>query len=183
MQSNSIRFTHLSARFTTATILAANLAFASGGVLAAHTVVQQNPAEQGVSVRTRTLMDVHAKVAQQDRAEQRIKDMHTKLKITPEQEALWGKVAQVMSDNAKVMDTLTQARADHAKEMTAIEDLKSYGEVTDAHADGVKKLIPVFADLYAAMSDAQRRDADVLFRHGGYKHGHKKHGHKKSVGK
>ena len=108
------------------------------------------------------------------RVEERIKDMHEKLKITAEQEALWGKVEQSMREDAKTMDVLTQARVDHAKDMTAVDDLKSYGEITTAHADGIKKLTPVFADLYASMSDQQKKDADVLFRHIDHKHGHKK---------
>jgi hypothetical protein len=76
------------------------------------------------------------------------------------------------------MDELTQTRADHAKDMTAIDDLKSYGEITAAHADGIKKLTPVFAALYDTLSDAQKKDADALFRHGAHEHGGHKHGHK-----
>ena len=51
--------------------------------------------------------------------------------------------------------------------MNAVDDLKSYGEITDAHADGIKKFTPVFATLYDSMSDAQKKQADTLFRHGG----------------
>jgi protein CpxP len=105
------------------------------------------------------------KDAHKDRVELRIKDMHAKLKITPAQEEQWLKVTQAMSDDAKIMDTLTQARADHAKEMTAVDDLKSYGEIAEAHAVGIKKLTPLFADLYASMSDSQKKEADTLFRH------------------
>ncbi|MGD0960740.1 MAG: Spy/CpxP family protein refolding chaperone [Methylomonas sp.] len=111
---------------------------------------------------------------QEDRVEVRIKDMHDKLKITAAQAELWAKVEQTMRDDAKVMDALTQARAEHAKEMTAVDDLKSYGEITAAHADGIKKLTPVFAALYDSMSDAQKKDADALFRHGGHKSDQKK---------
>ena len=118
------------------------------------------------------------KDAQQDRVELRIKDMHSKLKITSAQEEQWSKVAVTMRDNAKTMDTLTQSRDDHAKNMTAVDDLKSYGEIIDAHADGIKKLTPVFATLYASMSDTQKMKADTLFRHG--EHEHHKHGHKMS---
>jgi hypothetical protein len=110
---------------------------------------------------------------QDDRVEVRIKEMHDKLKITAAQEEQWAKVEQTMREDAKVMDELTQTRADHAKDMTAIDDLKSYGEIAAAHADGIKKLTPVFAALYDTMSDAQKKDADALFRHGGHKHGHK----------
>jgi hypothetical protein len=118
------------------------------------------------------------KNAHEDRVELRIKDMHAKLKITPAQEEQWGKVAQAMLDDAKTMDTLTQTRIDHAKDMTAVDDLKSYGEIADAHAAGIKKLTPLFTDLYAGMSDAQKKEADTLFRHGEHKHSRKKSGGK-----
>jgi hypothetical protein len=109
-----------------------------------------------------------------DRTELRIRDMHAKLKITAVQEAQWTKVADVMRDNAKIMDTLTQARKERATGMTAVDDLNSYGEIATAHADGIRKLSPVFADLYAGMSDTQKVEADTLFRHGPRKHGHKR---------
>jgi len=114
------------------------------------------------------------KVVHEDRAELRIKDMHTQFKITAEQEPQWLKVTQVMRDDAKTMDALTQARIDHAKDMTAVDDLKSYGEITEAHAEGIKHLTPVFADLYASMSDTQKKEADNFFRHGDHHGGHKK---------
>jgi hypothetical protein len=72
------------------------------------------------------------------------------------------------------MDALTQARIDHAKDRTAVDDLKSYGEITEAHAEGIKHLTPVFADLYASMSDTQKKEADNFFRHGDHHGGHKK---------
>jgi hypothetical protein len=53
--------------------------------------------------------------------------------------------------------------------MTAVDDLKSYGEIANAHADGIKKFIPVFESLYASMSDAQKKSADTLFRRHGPK--------------
>jgi hypothetical protein len=104
-----------------------------------------------------------------ERVEARIRNMHAALHITQKQEEQWAKVAQVMRENAKAMDALTQARFDHASTMTAVEDLKSYAEITDAHADGIKKFTPVFATLYDSMSDAQKKDADTMFRHGGRK--------------
>ncbi len=148
MKPSSIQFNHANGRLVAAALIA-TLAFAPGMAFAAE------------------------KDAHQDRAELRITDMHAKLKITPAEEAQWAKVAQVMRDNAKAMDNLTQTRFDHAKTMTAVDDLTSYGEITDAHADGIKKLTPVFADLYANMTNDQKREADILFRHGDRKHDHK----------
>ena len=146
----SNQFIYASTRLITSAALVATLVFAPGMALAAE------------------------KDAHEDRTELRIKDMHAKLKITSTQEEQWAKVAQAMLDDAKTMDTLTQNRIDHAKDMTAVDDLKSYGEIADAHANGIKRLTPIFADLYANMSDAQKKEADTLFRKGDHKHGHKK---------
>jgi len=159
MKPSSNPFIYASARLVAAATLAAALIFAPGLVLA-------------------TDKDAH-----EDRAELRVKDMHAKLKITSAQEEQWAKVAQVMLENAKIMDTLTQARLAHAKDMTAVDDLKSYGEITDAHADGIKKLTEVFSALYTAMSNAQKKEADTLFRHGDHEQGSHKQDHKKSVGR
>ena len=102
-----------------------------------------------------------------DRVEARIKELHTKLKITPAQEELWNNVAQTMRDNAKTMEALIKARSEKAGTMTAVDDLKSYSEIAEAHADGLKKFIPAFEPLYAGMSDAQKKSADTLFRQHG----------------
>jgi len=110
-----------------------------------------------------------AKGSGEARVEVHIADMHAKLKITPAQEDQWSKVAEVMRENARSMDALARSRFEHAKTMTAVEDLQSYGEITDAHADGIKRLTPVFAALYASMSDAQKKEADAMFRHAGKK--------------
>jgi len=107
------------------------------------------------------------KASKADRVEARIKELHTKLKITPAQEELWNNVTEVMRDNAKTMEALIKARSEKASTMTAVDDLKSYGEIAEAHADGLKKFVPVFEALYASMSDAQKKDADTLFRHHG----------------
>ena len=141
MERNGHQFTYAAARALAAAVLVATIAFAPGPVFA-------------------------AKASSEDRVETRIKDMHAKLKITQAQEEQWAKVAQVMRDNEKTIEPLIKARTANAKTMTAVGDLKSYGEITDAHADGIKKFTPVFATLYDSMSEAQKKEADVLFRHG-----------------
>ena len=109
-------------------------------------------------------MATAGKVSRADRVEARIKVLHTKLNITPAQEELWNKVAQAMRDNAKTMEALIKARSEKAGTMTAVDDLKSYSEIAEAHADGLKKFVPAFEPLYAGMSDAQKKSADTLFR-------------------
>jgi hypothetical protein len=95
--------------------------------------------------------------------EERIKTLHASLAITPEQEVLWNNVAQVMRDNSKTMEALITARSEKAGAMNAVEDFKSYGEITQAHADGSQKFIPVFEALYNSMPDAQKKTADAVF--------------------
>lgn len=100
-----------------------------------------------------------------DRVEARIHKLHAQLQITPAQEDLWNHVAQVMRDNAQTMDALTQARAAKAQTMTALDDLKTYADIVEAHAEGLKKFTPAFEALYDSMSDAQKQQADAVFRH------------------
>ena len=108
------------------------------------------------------------KASSEDRVEDRIKDMHSKLAITAAQEEQWAKVVEVMRENAIQMDSLTKTRAEKAN-MSAIDDLNSYSEITNAHADGLKKFTPAFKTLYDGMSDTQKKNADAIFRHGGRK--------------
>jgi membrane protein implicated in regulation of membrane protease activity len=126
-------------------------------VLAAADVAPASAATTAVAAR----MD--AKV------EARIKDLHTRLAITATQEDSWGKVAQVMRDNEATMSTLIEARSGGAKTMTAVDDLKSYGQIAQAHADGIQKFAPVFGTLYDSMSSEQKANADSIFRDSGRK--------------
>jgi protein CpxP len=100
------------------------------------------------------------------RAEAHIKDLHSKLKITAAEESQWARVAEVIRDNAKKLDELTGARMANAT--TAVENINAYGVIAYAHADGIKRFAPAFAALYAGMPNAQKVQADELFRHGIY---------------
>jgi|SRR5215469_1993814 len=96
--------------------------------------------------------------------EARIKSLHTHLKITAEQEPQWQQVAQVMRDNAATIEKLVTERNAKVKTMTAVENLQTYSDIVQAHADGIKKLASAFDPLYASMSDAQKKAADAIFR-------------------
>jgi len=97
--------------------------------------------------------------------EQRIKDLHTALKITPDQEPKWNEVAQDMRENAAAMDKLVaEARKTPLQNMTAVDDLKMYQKFAQAHVDGHKNLLSHFEAFYAAMPDAQKKIADAVFR-------------------
>ena len=49
-------------------------------------------------------MTTAGKASKTDRAEVRIKELYTKLKITPAQEGLWDNVTKAMRDDAKTME-------------------------------------------------------------------------------
>jgi hypothetical protein len=103
-------------------------------------------------------------VAAHPSVDTRINSLHTRLQITAAQESLWQPVAQIMRDNASKMDALNQTRAADAKSMSAVDDLRSYGQLIDAHADAIKKFTPAFEALYNSMSDTQKSNADLIFR-------------------
>jgi hypothetical protein len=105
------------------------------------------------------------------KVEQQIKDLHAKLKIVPAEETQWGVVAKTMRDSAKDLDTVIDKRKASHDTASAVDDLNAYGEIAQAHADGVKKLASAFSPLYAAMPDEQKRTADEVFanRHHGKK--------------
>ncbi len=96
--------------------------------------------------------------------EARITELHKRLHITDAQKPQWDNLAQVMRDNAQAMVDLQKQRAAEAKSLSAVDVVKSYGSVIEAHEAGMKKFIPAFEALYNSMSDAQKKIADSLFR-------------------
>jgi periplasmic protein CpxP/Spy len=104
-----------------------------------------------------------ARRSRTSRIESYITRLHAALKITPEQEDQWNKVAQVMRDNAAELDKLATERRQQRPTMSAVENLKSYERIADAHADELKKLVPAFSALYDSMSPDQKKNADHYF--------------------
>ncbi len=66
---------------------------------------------------------------------------------------------------AQEMEKLQRERARSRATMTAVDDLKSYQAIADAHAEEMSKLVPAFGALYAKMSPEQQKNADEIFRH------------------
>jgi hypothetical protein len=97
------------------------------------------------------------------RVEKHIQGLHEKLKITPAEESQWSAVAKAMRDNVADMDRVIDKRESNVGNATAIDDLNAYGDIAQAHADGVKRLSAAFSPLYAAMSSDQKKEADMVF--------------------
>ena len=101
--------------------------------------------------------------AMKQEVESRIKTLHAKLRITPNEEGAWNDVAQAMRDNEATISGLIHERHHSAANMTALDDLQSYQQISQAHADGLKKVTAAFTPLYESMPDAQRANADKVF--------------------
>ena len=96
--------------------------------------------------------------------EKRIKELHSKLHITAAQQTQWDNLVQVMRDNATAMMDLQKQRASDVGSMSAVDAVKSYAAVIQAHEAGMNKFVPAFEALYNSMSDQQKKIADAMFR-------------------
>ena len=100
----------------------------------------------------------------QERVEQRIKELYSQLRITPAERPQWDQFAQVMRDNARDMDQTWLQRVNHVESMNAVQNMQSYEQLAEQHAQHVQKLVPAFQNLYTVMSEQQKQLADQVFR-------------------
>jgi len=102
-------------------------------------------------------------MSMKDRVEDRIKTLHDKLMVNPEQESAWKKVADAMRDNEAKAHELVEKRHENAAAMNAVDDLKSYQKIAEEHAEGLKKFNGVFEKFYGGLSADQKANADRVF--------------------
>ena len=109
---------------------------------------------------------VLARISAVEHTEARIKELRGVLKITDAQGKSWDNLTLVMRENAKELDVLTKDRDATAKTMNAVEEMKFHSQITEARLNQMKKIIPLFEDLYTSMSDEQKKNADIVFQKG-----------------
>src|SRR5271166_6734097 len=148
-------FTHRTARAAGAAATLLGAIVLASPVFAASSAAQ-SPAQQA--------MAAPADSSAMAPVEARIRDLHKKLHITAAQKPQWDALTQVMRSNAQAMVDLQKQRAADSQSMDAVEVIKSYESVIEAHEAGMKKFVPPFEALYNTMSDAQKKSADSLFR-------------------
>jgi hypothetical protein len=98
------------------------------------------------------------------RIEQRITYLHQQLKITPAQETQWKAFADAMREDGETMGKLYEQRMKGIGSETALDNMREYAQLTQAHADGAKKLVAAFEPLYSSLSPQQKQLADSTFR-------------------
>ena len=167
-----VSFTQSAVRTLAAASLLGSIVLASPFAIAAG-----NPAASASAIRPGSAPALMAKAstspattepapasAKSDPVEARIQQLHRKLHITEAQQTQWDNLVVVMRGNAKAMFDLEKERAQDAKGMTAIDAVKSYQAVIEAHEAGMAKFVPAFQALYDSMSDTQKVAADAMFR-------------------
>lgn len=97
--------------------------------------------------------------------ESHIRDLHTRLKITQSEESTWTDVVIAMRESARELDAAIDKREQAVAQASAPDNLSAYGDIAQAHADGVRQLAAAFAPLYAAMPADQKKVADAIFAH------------------
>ncbi|ASL41858.1 hypothetical protein bAD24_I00120 [Burkholderia sp. AD24] len=122
------------------------------------------------------------KAGHERNVEDRIAYLHSQLKITSAQESQWNAFADVMRSNGETMGQLFQQRK-AAGNLSAIDDMKQYASIAQAHADGMKKLVDAFDPLYSSFSPEQKKLADVTFHQPGGPNGGPRHHGKGKAGK
>ena len=151
-------------------------ALLSLALLAPAVWAQQSPTPPGAATSS-TPAKSHAQ-RRADSVERRINDLHTQLKITDQQSRQWDAFAQTMRDNAQNTGQAFHERSQKLSSMSAPDAMKSYADLTQMHADNMKKLSSSFSDLYAVLSDEQKQTADTLYRNQKLTHNkgpHKQH--------
>jgi protein CpxP len=106
--------------------------------------------------------------------EKRIDQLRNTLKITPSETQAFDSFAQVMRENADKLDSLIQARQEAGPTLNAVDQMKSYQALAQAHADEMQRLVPAFSQLYDALTPEQKKTADEDFRRFSAGHSHRR---------
>jgi periplasmic protein CpxP/Spy len=96
------------------------------------------------------------------RVDAKIRKLHAELHVTRAQQPQWDALVQIMRDNAAAYEERLHQRDN--REMTAIDELRAYQEITEQHAQDLQKLTTAFQSLYDTLSDKQKKEADRLFQ-------------------
>jgi protein CpxP len=92
--------------------------------------------------------------------EANLAQLHQKLQITPAQEPLFARFANVMRANARMTPAAPPANP------SAVDDLRTAIQVSTQELGALQRLLPSLEALYSALSPAQRQIADTVFGRG-----------------
>ena len=96
--------------------------------------------------------------------ERRIAELHGRLKVTPSEEGQFSAFADVMRENARHLGGLAGQHAQAVSSGTAVDRMKSYAPLAQAHAEDAQRLVPAFSNLYDVLTPEQKKAADESFK-------------------
>lgn len=150
--------------FILACAMAANGAFAQASAPVA---------ASGASMPATSAMPATPASKHEARIEERIAYLHKQLKITPAQETQWKAFADAMREDGETMGKRYEQRMKGVSSQSALDNMRNYADITQAHADGAKKLVAAFEPLYNSLSAEQKQAADTTFRERMGQHHHR----------
>ncbi|HEV2161623.1 MAG TPA: Spy/CpxP family protein refolding chaperone [Stellaceae bacterium] len=99
----------------------------------------------------------------------RIAFLKAELKITPQQEAQWSKVAEAMRVNAKAIDAARAQKVEGPQ--TAVQALEGRSRFAETMAKNTERMLTAFRPLYQNLSPDQQKMADEILA-GHFHHHH-----------
>jgi len=99
----------------------------------------------------------------------RIAFLKAELKITPQQEAQWNKVAEAMRLNAKAIDAARAQKVEGPR--TAVQALEARNRFADTMAKNTERMLTAFRPLYQNLTPDQQKMADEILA-GHFHHRH-----------
>ena len=103
------------------------------------------------------------------RVERQLQGLYTRLRITAAEQPQWNAFASTMQANAQQMSQLWSAR--QGGNTSALDDMRGYAQIAQAHAEGMQRLVAAFAPLYESLSPEQKAAADQAFRNAARQNG------------
>jgi periplasmic protein CpxP/Spy len=163
-------------KFTLAAI-ALGAALAGGGAL---TLPSLPAAAQAQSPATPPSANPPARPHREFRShiDGRIAFLKAEIKITPDQEAQWAKVAQVLRDDSaerrKAFEDMRGAGGANPPPRTALQRLEGEARMSTLRAQQSSRFLAAFRPLYDSLSDEQKKAADDVMAPHGHHFGHRR---------
>ena len=103
------------------------------------------------------------------RVQQQLHDLYARLRITPTEQPQWDTFAHTLQANADHMHELWASRPTGT--VSALEDMRNYSQMAQAHAGDMQRLLAAFTPLYMSLSPEQKATADQVFQQAAARNG------------
>ena len=95
--------------------------------------------------------------------ENRIEQLRTEIKITPDEQKSFDDFAAVMRQNAAKMNEAVEKGAALPTSATAVDRLQTYSDMSQVHAQNMQQLAAAFSAFYGTLTPQQKKVVDTSF--------------------